>query len=83
MATLTIKWSGQEYLIESLEDNETVADLKKAIQAKTGVLPGRMKLLGLKYKGTFGHLALQSAKLNPDLTVPNLPARCLSVQSVL
>lgn len=47
---LIIKWSGKEYEIE-LNENETVKDLKFAIQKETGVRPERQKLLNLKYKG--------------------------------
>lgn len=49
---VTIKWSGKEYPIEHLSPSETVRSLKELIKDKTGVLPERQKLLGLKYKGT-------------------------------
>lgn len=49
---VTIKWSGKEYSIEHLSPSETVKHLKELIKDKTGVLPERQKLLGLKYKGT-------------------------------
>jgi ubiquitin-like domain-containing CTD phosphatase 1 len=45
-----VKWSGKEYEIE-LTENETVADLKNAIEKETGVRPERQKLLNLKLKG--------------------------------
>lgn len=47
---VVVKWSGKEYEIELTEDN-TVADLKEAIQKSTGVRPERQKLLNLKFKG--------------------------------
>jgi len=47
-----VKWSGKEYLVENLSPSETVRHLKDTIREKTGVLPERQKLLGLKYKGT-------------------------------
>lgn len=49
---VTIKWSGKEYSIDHLSPSETVKHLKELIKDKTGVLPERQKLLGLKYKGT-------------------------------
>lgn len=49
---VTIKWSGKEYPIENLSPSDTVKFLKELIKDKTGVLPERQKLLGLKYKGT-------------------------------
>lgn len=45
-----VKWSGKEYEIELAED-ETVIDLKNAIEKATGVKPERQKLLNLKLKG--------------------------------
>ncbi|XP_074640862.1 ubiquitin-like domain-containing CTD phosphatase 1 [Tubulanus polymorphus] len=46
-----VKWSGKEYKIEGLSESETVYNLKDAIKKQTGVMPERMKLMGLKYKG--------------------------------
>lgn len=46
-----VKWSGKEYLIEHISVTETVRHLKDLIKDKTGVLPERQKLLGLKYRG--------------------------------
>lgn len=48
---VTIKWSGKEYSIDKLSPTDTVGYLKEVIKEKTGVLPERQKLLGLKYKG--------------------------------
>lgn len=47
---IVIKWSGKEYEIE-LAENDTVANLKEAVQRETGVRPERQKLLNLKFKG--------------------------------
>lgn len=47
---LIVKWSGKEYEIV-LTENDTVANLKTAIQKQTGVRPERQKLLNLKHKG--------------------------------
>lgn len=49
--SLTIKWSGTEYVIGDIELSSTVLQLKQQIYKQTGVLPERQKLLGLKYKG--------------------------------
>lgn len=64
---VVVKWNGKEYLIENLDGNDTVGDLKQVIQQKTGVLPERQKLLGLKYQGSqagddvqLSHLRLKS-----------------------
>lgn len=46
-----VKWSGKEYVLEDVPLHETVQYLKNLIKEKTGVLPERQKLLGLKYKG--------------------------------
>ena len=48
---VVVKWSGKEYPIEKLPPSNTVLQLKQEISKKTGVLPERQKLLGLKYKG--------------------------------
>ena len=48
---VTIKWSGKEYPIDNLSPSDNVKSLKELIKDKTGVLPERQKLLGLKYKG--------------------------------
>ncbi|XP_063963550.1 ubiquitin-like domain-containing CTD phosphatase 1 isoform X2 [Lytechinus pictus] len=48
---LVVKWSGQEYEFTEVSGTDTVKDLKEAIHEKTGVLPQRQKILGLKFKG--------------------------------
>ena len=48
---IIVKWSGREYNIEDVSLNETVRYLKDLIKERTGVLPNRQKLLGLKHKG--------------------------------
>lgn len=48
---LIVKWNGKEYEILNLSQNDTVADLKDAIQKQTGVRSDRQKLLNLKLKG--------------------------------
>lgn len=48
---ITVKWSGSDYKIGNLSLEKKVSDLKLEIKNQTGVLPGRQKLLGLKFKG--------------------------------
>ena len=45
--TLTVKWSGSEYVV-TLPLDASVGKLKEAIHEKTGVRPPRQKLMGLK-----------------------------------
>ena len=49
---LVIKWSGNEYQIESgdVAETDSIKDLKSVIHKKTGVKPEHQKLLGLKLK---------------------------------
>lgn len=54
LVKLVVKWSGNEYEISDLISTNTVKDLKNVIKLKTGVLPERQKLLGLKLKGMLG-----------------------------
>lgn len=51
--TLAIKWSGNEYTIDSVTTSETVLDLKGAIYKETGVKPHHQKLIGLKSNGQY------------------------------
>jgi len=53
-APIVVKWSGKEYTVDSLGEEDDVAALKAAIQAATGVRPERQKLLNLKAKGMRG-----------------------------
>lgn len=48
---IVVKWSGKEYEISDITEEDTVSCLKNAIQKQTGVRPDRQKLLNLKYKG--------------------------------
>lgn len=50
---IIVKWSGKEYEINDLNENDTVNMLKEAIHKKTGVMPSRQKLLNLKLRGTY------------------------------
>ena len=50
MPSFVIKWSGADYAV-SVEDSQTVADLKNVVFNRTGVRPDRQKLLGLKAAG--------------------------------
>lgn len=59
LAKIIVKWSGKEYEI-ILTENDTVADLKEAIQKATLVRPDRQKLLNLKLKGNNNFLLSSS-----------------------
>lgn len=50
VSKIIVKWSGKEYEI-TITENDTIADLKQAIEKATGVRPDRQKLLNLKLKG--------------------------------
>lgn len=45
---IIVKWSGNEYVIDNLNDMATILNLKECIYSKTGVKPERQKLIGLK-----------------------------------
>lgn len=51
--TITVKWSGNEYVVQDIANNACVGDLKEKIFHLTGVKSERQKLLGLKCKGMF------------------------------
>lgn len=67
---LIIKWSGKEYEME-LTENDSVMDLKCAIQKQTGVRPERQKLLNLKYKGKLAddNIQLSQVKLKQGFKI--------------
>lgn len=50
--SIVVKWSGNEYVIDesAVNQSDTIADLKRELHKRTGVLPERQKLIGLKYK---------------------------------
>lgn len=50
---VVVKWSGKEYSILDLTEQDSVAILKHEIFKRTQVRPERQKLLNLKYKGKF------------------------------
>lgn len=62
--SIVIKWSGKEYTIDGLSQADTVKQLKEKIKEKTGVLPERQKLLGLKYKGKPPDIDVRISSLN-------------------
>ncbi|KAI1285587.1 Ubiquitin-like domain-containing CTD phosphatase 1 [Halotydeus destructor] len=51
--TLIVKWNGQEFDIDNelISLDSSVLELKNAVFKKTGVMPERQKLLGLKLNG--------------------------------
>ncbi len=50
MATVTVRWGGQEYAVETSSE-DTVGSVKAKLASLTGVQVSRQKLLGLKLKG--------------------------------
>ncbi|XP_076806663.1 ubiquitin-like domain-containing CTD phosphatase 1 [Clavelina lepadiformis] len=49
--TITVKWNGKNYDLDSIDTDLIVEDLKRLIENITGVRPERQKLLNLKAKG--------------------------------
>ncbi|GAB0096500.1 Ubiquitin-like domain-containing CTD phosphatase 1 [Sergentomyia squamirostris] len=68
---IIVKWSGKEYEISDLSEQDTVALLKHEICKKTNVQPNRQKLLNLKYKGKFppDDLRLSVLEIKPNFKV--------------
>ncbi|XP_055378460.1 ubiquitin-like domain-containing CTD phosphatase 1 [Condylostylus longicornis] len=66
--TFIVKWSGKEFPISDLVEQDTVAILKHEIYKKTQVRPERQKLLNLKYKNK---LAADDVRLNQLDLKPN------------
>lgn len=58
LVSVTVKWSGKEYIVRNIAQDATVLQLKERVCQVTGVKPERQKLLGLKCKGTKAHLYL-------------------------
>lgn len=48
-----VKWSGKEFPLTDLNDQDTVEVLRHEIFRKTQVRPERQKLLNLKHKGEY------------------------------
>ncbi|PIK60149.1 putative ubiquitin-like domain-containing CTD phosphatase 1 isoform X1 [Apostichopus japonicus] len=71
LVKLVVKWSGNEYEISDLISTNTVKDLKNVIKLKTGVLPERQKLLGLKLKGKapVDDVQLSELKIKPNMKI--------------
>lgn len=65
--TLVIKWSGKEYEVSEVRENDTVGRLKTAIFGATGVRPERQKLLNLRHKGRMpdDDVRLSALRLRP------------------
>ncbi|KAK9406436.1 ubiquitin-like domain-containing CTD phosphatase 1 [Crotalus adamanteus] len=83
--SLIIKWGGQEFLITTLSEEDTVLDLKQSLKGLTGVLPERQKLLGLKVKGKTAEndVKLGSLKLKPNTKIMMMGTREESLEDVL
>ncbi|XP_059615951.1 ubiquitin-like domain-containing CTD phosphatase 1 [Phlebotomus argentipes] len=65
---IIVKWSGKEYEIGDLTEQDTVALLKHEICKRTNVQPNRQKLLNLKYKGKFASddIRLSALEIKPN-----------------
>ena len=48
---MKVKWSGAEYLLESISLSSTISELKDLISKETGVQPERQKLCGISLRG--------------------------------
>ena len=68
--TITIKWSGQEYVIADLKSSSSLAELKEAVFLKTGVKPERQKLFGIRVPPKASHGSHDSLTLE-DVKVKN------------
>lgn len=69
---LVVKWQGKEFPI-TMEDSDTVSELKRKIQDETEVQPKRQKLLGLKAKVGKGapadELQMRELAMKPGLKI--------------
>ncbi|KAM8703836.1 hypothetical protein ACLKA7_008463 [Drosophila subpalustris] len=65
---IIVKWSGKEYPVTDLTDQDTVEVLRHEIFRKTQVRPERQKLLNLKYKGkpAADNIKLCALELKPN-----------------
>ncbi|XP_072923981.1 ubiquitin-like domain-containing CTD phosphatase 1 isoform X2 [Hemitrygon akajei] len=83
--SIIIKWSGQEYPVTKLTEEDTVLDLKEMIKTLTGVLPERQKLLGLKIKGKAAEddVKLGMLKLKPNTKIMMMGSREECLEEVL
>ena len=66
--SITIKWSGQEYVVTDLKSSSLLSELKEAVFLKTGVKPERQKLFGIRVppkanQDGHGSLTLEEVKL--------------------
>ncbi|XP_046851468.1 ubiquitin-like domain-containing CTD phosphatase 1 [Xenia sp. Carnegie-2017] len=82
---VTVKWSGNEYLIEHVESSFTLLQLKQRIHEQTGVLPHRQKLLSLKYKGKVpgDDVKLSVLSFKPSMKIMMMGTREENLMSVL
>lgn len=85
LLSVTVKWSGSDYLISGLSLASSVAQLKEAIQEQTGVLPSRQKLMGLKCKGKAAtdETLLSSLTLKPGSKIMMVGTREADLAEVL
>lgn len=78
--SVTIKWSGQEYVITDLRASSSLSELKEAVFSKTGVKPERQKLFGIRIppkasKDSHGSLTLEDVRLKNGAKVMLMGSR--------
>lgn len=66
--SIIVKWSGKEYPMTDLTEQDTVAVLKHEIFKATHVRPERQKLLNLRHKGKKQHRPLLYVNIYRILT---------------
>ncbi|EDV20099.1 uncharacterized protein TRIADDRAFT_51063 [Trichoplax adhaerens] len=83
--TIIVKWSGKEYPIDTVSLRNTVGHLKLAVEAKTGVLARRQKLLGLKYKAKppADDVPLNQLNLKPNCKIMMMGTREEALEEVI
>ena len=67
--SVTVKWSGKDYVVDAISQDLKVADLKGKIYTLTGVKPERQKLLGLKCKGELWTQFTQGVRIRSNSLV--------------
>ncbi|RWS12842.1 ubiquitin-like domain-containing CTD phosphatase 1 isoform X2 [Dinothrombium tinctorium] len=84
--SIVIKWSGNEFVIDSelISESDSVAHLKQIIYKKTGVMPQRQKLLGLKVKGkpAADENKIGDLKLKPNTKIMMIGSREADIDTV-
>lgn len=84
--SIVIKWSGNEYVIDetTVSQTDTIADLKNELHKRTGVLPERQKLMGLKYqnKPATDDVKIENLQLKPNTKVMMIGSKEKDIVSI-